>query len=114
MILLFASPVGCVTFEWDANTDNPVGYILYFNEKNDTDTPYNTVAIVHPATQVTVDDLHFIPGVTYECWATAYNARGESGRSNIVEYSISPFAPPAENLPVMLDFPSGPATFKVM
>ena len=102
-----------VTFAWDANTDNPVGYIVYFNEKGDTDTPFNTGPIIHPTIEVTVENLHITPGVVYEAWATAYNDRGESDKSNIVEFSIDPFTPPVENLPVIIDFPSAPGTFRI-
>jgi hypothetical protein len=112
--MMHASLAMAVTFAWDANTDNPVGYIVYFNEKGDTDTPFNTAAITHPTTEVVVDDLVFIPGVTYECWATAYNGRGESEKSNIVEYTVDPFLPPAENLPIILDFPNAPGTIRIM
>ncbi|MCP5020058.1 MAG: fibronectin type III domain-containing protein [Ketobacter sp.] len=114
MFLLLPGPVQAVDFAWDVNTDNPVGYVLYFNEKGELDTPYNTAPIVHPSnTQSVIDDV-LIPGVTYEFWVKAYNTRGESAKSNIVDFVIDPFAPPAENLPVILDFPTGPQTFKVM
>jgi hypothetical protein len=96
-------------FEWEPNTDNPIGYVVYYNEKGETDTPYNTAPILHPTATITVDDIHFIPGVTYECWAKAYNARGLSEKSNIVEVTIDPFTPPAENLPIIFDVPAAPA-----
>ena len=103
-----------VTFVWDANTDNPIGYIVYFNEQGDTDTPYNTSPIPHPTNEVTINDARFVPGVTYDCWATAYNGSGESVRSEVIQYTVNPFEPPAENLPVMLDFPSSPSTVRIM
>lgn len=112
--ILMPVSVHAVDFEWDANTDNPIGYVLYFNEKGELDTPFNTTPIIHPSTTQSVMDEVLIPGVTYEFWVKAYNARGESTKSNVVDFMINPFAPPAENLPVILDFPTGPTTFKVM
>ena len=98
-----------VTFQWDVNADDPEGYVLYFNEVGDTDTPYNTAPIAHPTNTVVVDDLKFVPGTTYDVWVTAYNTRGESGPSNMIQHLIDPFIPPVENLPVNLPAPSIPA-----
>jgi len=113
LLALFCSNSQAVTLTWDLPTDNPIGIIIYFNEQGETDTPYNTAPVIHPATSVTIDDNRFVPGVTYDVWATAYNTSGESENSNIVEYMIDPFQPPAENLPVIIDFPNELGNFRI-
>jgi len=103
--------------QWDYPTDWAIidGYIVYFNEHGQADTPYNKTVLKANLTQdgVSVTYANFEPALhlpinlpadqTWDIWITAYNASGQSGPSNIVQYMIfgvPPFVPPPDVLPV--------------
>jgi hypothetical protein len=104
MIVFFfaATSVYAVDLAWDVNSDNPIGYTLYFNEKADTDTPYNLDPILHPTATASIPNDRFVPGKVYVFWVTAYNAEDESAPSNLVEWTAPLlYLPPSENLPTI-------------
>lgn len=112
LIFFVASSASAVTLAWDANTDNPTGYQVYFRLKGGTDV-WNTAPILHPTTTVIVDDKYLEPEVIYEFWAIAYGKSGTSGPSNILEYTRPGYQPPGANLPAeyIITLPQIPENF---
>ena len=109
-ILLLATSVGhAADLVWDypADWNDLSGYVVYFNEVGDTDTPYNKTLTKNDVTQdgtdvtyADIDDkLNLQFNQPYNFYITAYNASGESGPSNSVSYERSGYDPPADNLP---------------
>lgn len=104
LVLFMTVGANALTLAWDADP-NPsiVGRVLYWNETGETDAPYS-LKVSH-ATQVTLPDDYFHPGVEYQFVLTAYDGSIESGYSNPVTYIRETFTPPANNLPIDLYTP---------
>lgn len=122
--LLFASPVWAADLQWD-HTDVGIadGYVIYFNETSQTDTPYNKT-MLKSALTVNVQTLTLVGfepvlnlqiGQAYDIWVTAYNVLGQSGPSNTVQHTITAYTPPTDSLPsgAQIIIPNGPVMIRI-
>lgn len=111
VLLMGVATANAADLQWDFPTDwnDLTGYIVYFNEIGETDTPWTKTvlkddpAISQDGASVTysdVDDkLNLQFNQPYNLYITAYNNSGESGPSNIVSYTRTGYSPPADSLP---------------
>ena len=113
MALLFSTFMPVLVWgadlQWDypSDWDDIIGYVVYFNEEGETDSPYTKnllkSEVVKDGTSVTylaVDaPLNLAYEQLYNFYITAYNDSGESLPSNIVSYTRSGYVPPLDSLP---------------
>ena len=109
IVLLMAGVANAADLQWDypADWNDLTGYVVYFNEVGDTDTPWSKTLgkndITQDGTSVTyadIDDkLNLQFNQPYNFYITAYNDSGESGPSNSISYERSGYSPPADSLP---------------
>lgn len=85
---------------WDPSV-GATGYTLYYTD-GVTEYRASTTGIEMP-----LSELNLVPGTKYTFTVTAYNAAGESGRSNAVEWAMTAYGPPADQKPVKIAIPSG-------
>jgi hypothetical protein len=97
-MMLMTANCAAVTFEWDPNTDNPIGYQIFFREKGGSEI-WNTDAVLHPTVTLEVMDKYLRPGVVYEFWAIAYNEEQVSLPSEVLEYTRPAYVPKAPRFP---------------
>ena len=100
--LLIAGSAFAVDFQWDSYSGLANGLIFYWAETNSPPETFNKNLPVTD-TLYTVQENHLKPNVSYDFWLTAYNADGESSKSNIVNYTRdATYIPPDDNLPVVI------------
>jgi len=125
LFLAMAFSVSAASLQWDTPTDwdKITGYVVYFNEAGQTDTPYSktvlkasvvkTTATVTLANMDTLCNLQY--GQDYTMWLKAYNAAGESGASNTVAFAKPGWAPPGDMLPEgsLITIPNAAVTIQI-
>ena len=110
LFFLMVSWSWAADLEWDypADWNEVVGYVVYFNEQGDTDPSYTKnvlkVDLVEDGVNVTypaIDDkLNLAYNQEYNFYITTYNDAGESLPSNVVTYTRTGYQPPLDNLPL--------------
>jgi len=125
MVLLLAAPAWAADLQWDypADWDIIEGYIVYFNEQGETDTPYNKIVLkadlIQDGVAVTYQDMdgqcNMALEQPYDIWITVWNAAGESGPSNTIQDTKEGFSPPGDSLPsgTVIEIPNAAVTIRV-
>ena len=83
------------------------GYMIYY-----TDGADHWSYDAGEALEVPLSDLNLTPGGVYTFWVTAYNAAGESDKSNIVNWDTPIYRPDPRPKPVSIIIP-GPITITI-
>jgi len=109
ILFLFFGMASALTIAWDANTDNTLGYTLYWQEQGSTELfQVDMPGIAN--TQYVIEDKYLKFDVTYDIWATAYNDRANSENSEVLTATRSVvFSPPVSNLPTVEYDPQAPS-----
>jgi hypothetical protein len=94
LVLFFIIPVllcaadsraATVTFAWDKSPDPVTGYIVFYGQKSVVSNP-STALDVGNVLQCSIADL--LPSYTYYFAVKAYNAYGQSGFSDEIQYTV--------------------------
>jgi hypothetical protein len=95
-ILAMAIPcfADVVNIAWD-HTGGASGFILYAEH---TDGTQYTKKIDATARSLSFEDIG-LPVGTYDLWMTAYNAKIESAKSNVIQVTVEGFTPPEDTFP---------------
>jgi len=113
-IIFGLSSTGFATmFEWDEHVDTSVqGYLLQWSE---TTAPPEIFSMNVPGiatTQKEIPDNYFKLDVQYDIWVKAYNAVGESIKSNVLNATRTAYTPTDDNIPIELyDIPGAVINF---
>lgn len=107
VFFLFIPFVNAADLQWDDPGEQweiITGYIIYFTDGveqyNITLDKTDLIRSNGTITYVDIEDkLNLAYGTSYEFYATAYNASGESGPSNTVNFTRDGFVPPMDRLP---------------
>lgn len=103
-IMLFAATSFAATATWEHDGVNTEGYTLYFWKSDAPATVYNKSVTGSTVRTMTLDDNYFMPGVQYSFNMTAYNALGETERSETATWTRpgSAYSPPGDVLPSVM------------
>jgi len=94
MLFMYDAAFGA-TLKWNAPVSGADGYKVY----------YNGSSKLTSNTSIDIVELNLVPGVLYTMTVTAYSSTGESGKSNVVEYTLPVFTPDENPLPVVIVIP---------
>lgn len=121
LVIIFAAVVISAAYSqasaarlvWTASTGQPAGYTVYYHDIAEPATEYRKVLPVTP-TEYDVSGLNMAHGKTYSLCLTAFNAAGESGRSNSVQYSVPQYNPAPDVIPpVVIVIPGASVSIRI-
>ena len=109
ILFWFLPQASALTVAWDNNTDSAIGYTLYWQEQGTTEEFRVNLPDVD-TTQYIIEDKFLKFDKIYDIWATAYNDRVNSDKSEVITAVRSlTFSPPVSNLPTITYDPEKPS-----
>ena len=114
LIVLSGAPYArAASLHWTYQDSSMLSGWIFYCQATDNPNKTYTHALNDPsARSMDISALQLNPGTEYNIWVTAYNSHAESGKSNMVDFTTDPFAPPPDSHPVTITI-QAPATVTI-